>query len=327
MLLATVAITSSVMAQVVRPSFAFLEVPSSAKLAGLGGVNASLFNNDVNLFLFNPALLGPTNNMNASINYVFHPATTGMSSITYAQEFEKAGLFGAGLRYFSYGVIDGYDQTGADIGSFKPNDFAFNISHSQAANNFRIGGTIKFVSSNIAGYHSSALLFDVGGLFVHPSKDFTVGMVLSNFGFTTQKFSSAQETSLPFNVQIGTSIKPEHMPIRFSITLHNLHQWDLMQPDEKDNGQNYWLDNTFRHFVFAAEVILSKNVNVLFGYNHLRRSELKLENAGSFSGFSIGGVIMVKAFEFVYTFAGYHVSGNTNTLTLTGNLSELIVKK
>jgi len=321
-----VVICSTVRAQGVGPTFAFLEVPSSAKLAGLGGVNASLFNNDVNLFLVNPALLGPTNNMNASVNYAFYPANTGMSSISYAQEFNKAGLFGAGLHYFSYGVIDGYDQTGAATGPFKPNDFAFNISHSRAANNFRIGGTVKFVAANIVGYHSSALLFDVGGLFVHPTKDFTVGMVLSNFGFTIQKFTESQESDLPFNVQIGTSIKPEHMPIRFSITLNNLNQWDLMQPDEKNNGQSYWLDNTFRHVVFGAEFILSKNVNLLFGYNHLRRSELKLEQAGSFSGFAVGGLIKMKAFEFVYTFAGYHASGNTNTLTLTGKLSELIVK-
>lgn len=307
-------------------SFAFLDVPSSAKLAGLGGVNSSLFNNDVNLFINNPALLSPSQSMSASINYALYPESIGLSSITYAQEFEKIGLFGAGLQYMSYGTINGYDDTGAYIGDFSPGDFAVSISHSRVANNFRMGATIKFVGTNIAGYQSNAILFDAGGLFIHPDKDLTVGLAMTNFGFITQRFFAGSETSLPFDIQLGTSFKPEHMPVRFTFTLQKLHQWDLLQPFEKNNGQNKVLDNIFRHIVIGSEILLSPNVNILFAYNHLRRKELKLESISGFSGFSVGTLIKVKSFELVYAFAGYHVAGNTNTFTLTSNLSDLIIK-
>ena len=170
------------------------------------------------------------------------------------------------------------------------------------------------------------MLFDVGGVFIHPDKEFTVGMAIKNFGFVTSEFTSANSTTLPFDVQIGTSIKPEHMPIRFSVTLHQLQEWNLMHSDEEINSLNTGLDNFFRHVVLAAEIILNEHVSLLTGYNHLRRKDLRLEQSGGFSGFSLGTAITFNAFELVYAFGGYHVAGNTNTFTLAANLSQITTK-
>ena len=308
-------------------SFTSLQQPSFAKIAGLGGVNTSLYYGGNSFFLYNPALLSNTGNDHLSLSYALLPGGAGLSNANYNFNVAKWGTFGAGLQYLSYGQIQGYDNTGAPTQVFTPNDFTVSVSHARQANNFRFGATIKFSNTSISGYNGSAILFDLGGLFIHPQKDFTVGMAIKNFGFVTSEFSSTSNTTLPFDVQIGTSIKPEHMPIRFSLTIHQLQQWDLTHDDEIINSFNSSLDNFFRHVVLGAEIILNEHLSILTGYNHLRRKDLRLEQRGGFSGFSIGTSISVKAFQLVYAMGGYHVAGNTNTFTLAADLSQITTKK
>jgi len=307
-------------------SFTSLRQPSFAKIAALGGVNTSLYHGGDSFFLYNPALLSDASNNQLSLSYGLLPGGAGLSNANYNYGHSRFGTFGAGLQYLSYGQIQGYDDTGAPTEIFTPSDFTVSISHARQANNFRFGTTIKFSNMSINGYHGNAILFDLGGVFIHPTSDFTVGMVIKNFGFVTSEFSSTSNTALPFDVQVGTSIKPEHMPIRFSVTLHQLQQWDLTHTDEEINSFNSSLDNMFRHVVLAAEIILNEHLSLLTGYNHLRRKDLRLEQSGGFSGFSIGTSISVKAFQLVYALGGYHVAGNTNTFTLATDLSLITTK-
>ena len=308
-------------------SFASLQLPSFAKIAGLGGVNASLYNGENSFFLYNPALLSEDGNDHLSLSYAVLPGGAGLSNANYNFNISKLGTFGAGLQYISYGAIQGYDNTGAPTQEFTPNDFTFTIAHARQANNFRLGASLKFVNANINGYNGNAILFDLGGVFIHPLKDFTVGMTIKNFGLITSEFSAASQTSLPFDVQIGTSIKPEHLPIRISVTLHQLQKWNLMNAGEEIFSLNTTLDNIFRHVVLGAELLLNDHVSILAGYNQLRRKDLRLDTKGGFSGFSIGTSISVQAFKLVYALGGYHVSGNTSTFTLAANLSQITTKK
>jgi len=308
-------------------SFASLQQPSFAKIAGLGGVNASLYTGGNSFFLYNPALLADSENRHLSFSYGILPGGAGLSNVNHTFNISSFGTFGAGLQYLSYGEIQGYDNSGAPTELFTPSDYTVSLTHARQANNFRLGATIKFANTGISGYNGNAILFDIGGVFIHPQKDFTVGMVIKNFGFVTSEFSSSGDTSLPFDVQIGTSIKPEHMPLRFSVTLYRLQQWNLMYADEEINSFNASLDNFFRHIVLAAEIIINQHVSLLAGYNHLRRKDLKLDNVGGFSGYSIGTSISVRAFQLVYALGGYHVAGNNNTFTLAVNLSEITSKK
>jgi hypothetical protein len=308
-------------------SFTSLQQPSFAKIAALGGVNASLYRGGNSFYLYNPALLSEEGNGHLALSYALLPGGTGLSNINYNFRISEVGSFGAGLQYLSYGSIQGYDLTGAPTEVFTPNDFTFSISHARQVNNFRLGATIKFANTSISGYNGNAILFDMGGVFIHPTKDFTVAMAIKNFGFVTSEFYSASNTTLPFDVQIGASVKPQHMPIRFSVTLQQLQQWNLMNEDEEINSLNTSLDNFFRHVVLAAEIILNEHVSILTGYNHLRRKDLRLEQSGGFSGFSLGTEISVKAFQLVYAFGGYHVSGNTSTFTLATNLDQITTKK
>lgn len=303
-------------------AYTFLNLPYGAKIGGVGGVNISLYNNDPTLFFSNPALASDSLANRPTVNYTAFPTGVGFSSATYSHLFKKAGLWSAGVQYLSYGKIDGYDDSGNPTSSFKPNDYAVIISHVRSSNNFRFGASLKQVGSNIAGFSSSATLFDLGGVFVHPSQLFTVGMTIKNIGFQWSKISESVNSTLPLDVQLGASIKPLHMPFRFSLTLYKLNQWDLTLPNETIT--NEFADNLMRHVVIGTELLINKHINILFGYNHLRKRELKVESAGGFSGFSVGLNIKTKAFEFVYAYGGYNIAGNANMFSLNVDLNQLI---
>lgn len=304
-------------------SFSSLQQPSFAKFGGLGGVNVSSYDDGQPFYIYNPSLLSSLNANRLMVGYGFLPGGAGLANVNYAMEFDKIGVFGASMQYLSYGTIQGYDVTGMPTTSFTPSDYTFQISHSRQSNNFKFGASLKFSNTSIDGYSGNAILFDMGGLFIHPDRDFTVGAVIKNFGVVTSEFSPTSETSLPFDVQMGMTFKPQHMPIRFSITLHQLNQWDLMAEGEEMNTFNSTADNVFRHVVIGAEFVLSDNFSVLGGYNHLRRKELKPETGGGFSGISLGLDLNIKAFEFVYALGGYHIAGNNHSVSLSANLSEI----
>ncbi len=303
-------------------AYTFLNVPYGAKIGGVGGVNVSLYGNDPNLFLSNPALASDSLSNRATVSYTAFPTGVGLSSATYSHSFKKAGLWSAGVQYLSYGKIDGYDDAGNATNAFTPNDYAITISHVRTSNNIRFGASIKQVGSNIAGYKSSATLFDMGGLFIHPSQRFTVGVTIKNIGFQWQQISETIESTVPFDVQVGASVKPLHMPFRFSLTFYKLNQWDLTLPNETITNQ--FADNLMRHLVIGTELLINKHITLMFGYNHLRKRELKFEEAGGFSGFSLGLDIKTKIVELSYALGGYNVAGNANMITLIVDMNQLV---
>lgn len=305
-------------------AYSFINLPYAAKLGGLGGVTTSLLNADPTLFLSNPALATDSMSNKPSVNITLLPNTTNLSTAAYSRNFKKLGLFSIGVQYVAYGTLAGYSDTGTATSSFKPHESALTLSYARQANNFRLGASIKQVGANIADYKNIATLFDMGGVFIHPSQRFTLALAIKNVGFQWKRLSQNAEVNLPFDVQLGTTIKPEHMPFRFSVTLYKLYKWDLTQPNEQST--NAVADNLMRHVVLGAELLLSNHINLLFGYNHLRRKELKLNGVSSFSGFSTGLAVKTRLFDFEYAFGGYHVAGNANMFSLRVDMNKLIKK-
>ena len=122
-------------------------------------------------------------------------------------------------------------------GSFTATDFALTVGHSHQVGPFALGANLKFASSSIAEYSASALMLDLGGVFEHPSKDFNVALVFKNMGLVLGDYTDQSNSSLPFDIQIGTSFKPQYMPIRFSITVYNLYQGDIAYFDPSGDGE------------------------------------------------------------------------------------------
>jgi hypothetical protein len=321
-----------------KNSFEFVNLPGNAHIAALGGMNISTYDRDVNMVWQNPALLRDTMNRFLSVNYIPFYASIKGGSMSYAHKFKKIGTIAAGIQYINYGSMTERDETGNDLGSFRPQDLAVMVAKSHTIGVFTLGGTLKYVASSITpAYSSYALMADIGGIFRHPTRDFTVGLAIKNAGLALIKYDKTAPAKAPFDVQLGASYKLEHLPLRFSLTAHHLNKFDITYLDTAQN-QKYDLDGNvipqkkhigdqaLRHFVVGTEFLLSKNLHARFAYNFERRREMRLENKAGGAGLSWGFMIRVKAFEFDFSRASYHLAGGRNWVTITMDMNRLFGK-
>jgi hypothetical protein len=314
-----------------RSSFDFMNLPASARLGALGGYNVSLIERDANLLFANPGLLSENWHNHLAVNYLSYYADVSLSSVAYARDFEKHGVWAVGLQYLDLGDFRKMDDTGMDLGEFRAQEYFFVVGRSHRSGNFQMGTSIKYATSSIDIYTAHAILIDIGGVFIHPEKEFTIGLAIKNFGFLLSDYTDTERQRLPFDIQAGTTIKPDHMPFRFSLTAHHLTQPNLLYNDNSDeNGNNNdtpgVIDRVLSHVNVGSEILISNNFNVRFGYNHQISKELGLTSGSKGSGFSYGFMVRVKAFDFSFTRATYHASGGRNFFSLQSNLNTLFTK-
>jgi hypothetical protein len=309
-------------------SFEFLNVPSNARLAALGGVNASLADRDINFFLSNPALISDSLHGFASASYQFYVGDIGHAAFAYAHDFKKIGTLSFGVQHLSLGTIASYDASGLELGEFKSGETALVVSKSHQVSAFRLGANLKAVFSNIAGYRGSALMLDLGGTFVHPTQDLTIGLVIKNMGFVLSEYSETSSTKLPFDIQLGATFKPEHMPIRFSLTAYNLLKSGIPYYNPADGEEEPGtINKILRRVNFGMEILLHRNVNALLAYNYNTHQELKLVNGGAGAGICFGFSARIKAVEFVFSRGGYVAGQGGYTFTLASNIDNMIRRR
>jgi hypothetical protein len=304
-------------------SYSFLNVSSSARPSALGGINVSHRDRDINFMFLNPALMGDTLRGVASANYQFYVADIGNASFAYAHRFNKVGVLGFGVQHLSYGTLTSYDAAGNEIGDFKASSTALVVAKTHTIRNFRMGASLKFAFSNLAGYRSSAGLLDLGGVFIHPKKQLTIGIAIRNVGVVFNEFSETSDTELPFDVQAGVTFKPEHMPFRFSLTAY-----DLAQRDNTDELgiESSSLSKIFRHLNFGGEILLHRNFNLLLGYNYRVHQDLKLEDGGGTAGVSVGLMARIKSFEVVMSRSTYVIGSAGYGFTLSANVEKMLTR-
>ena len=312
-----------------QQTFRFLEQPGSAKVLALGSSVATGMA-DAGLWRQNPALMDSSLSGQLLLDYQLFYAGVRQSNLGYVQNFRKWGAWGFGVGYLDYGEMQGYDATGEPLGEFSAADYVVQLSHARQWKVYSFGGSLKWASSGIAGYQSNALLLDAGATFRHPNQQLVAGFVVRNIGFFSNSYTHTENSGLPLEVKAGLTLKPQFMPVRFTFTARHLQQPDLsiadpVAPFNKEDPAV--VDNVMRHFTAGAEFLMSKNVNLRAGYNHLLRQELKLENISGMSGFSLGVMLRIKSFRLEYTRAWYHVSGGTSQLSLVTDMNRIFKKR
>ena len=308
-------------------AFEFLNLPNHAKLSGIGGVNIT--GADPNMFLSNPALIREDYTGHLAVNYLNYVADINLMSAAYTHDFEKVGLLSFGVQYMGYGDFQGFDPSGAATGDFNASEFAITVGKSHSIGPFTMGANMKWVGSSIDNLNASALLFDLGGVFIHPEKELTAGIAIKNIGFRLSDYTGTANSELPTDLQVGITFKPQYMPFRLSLTGYNLFR-DLDYIDDSGNTsfseEPSTFNKIFRRITIGTELIFSENFQLRAGYNHMIRQELRLEERPGGAGFSFGFMFRVKTFEFAYTYAPYHVSGAGNYFTVMSNLSKMFKK-
>lgn len=310
----------------------FSRFPTSTRVLATGKRAVTQTREDVSLLSANPALLGPE--MDGWASFSFLPIITGAfhSSVSTAFSTKKTGPIGISVRYIDYGDMVERDQIGNQVGEFTAGAYQVMGHYAVHSDVFSLGFSGGLASETIAEYTTTAILGTASALYEHPDGNTRVGLVVENVGVFLDETNTNE---LPIDIKLGVSHKLEHLPLRFSITAHHLHQYDIvyLDPDvnttfslsgEEVSESKSTGDIIARHFSVGAEIILSKQIQVFGGYDHLTRRELKLENEIGAAGFSIGGQLKIKYFALQVGHAWHHSAGGFTQFTLQTDWRRLL---
>lgn len=279
-----------------RSVYNFLNLPASAQQTAVGGVNVSYAEGDVGFAFQNPAMLQPVHSGQLSAGFSDFLAGIKAASLSGAMLLpSKDAVVAAQLIVLDYGTLPRTDAAGNESGTFHPADLVLQIAASKSyLNKWHYGLTAKFISSSYDIYHSQALAFDAGIHYYDSAALFSAGVVAKNMGLQLNAYSGESE-DLPFDLQAGITKKLAKAPFGFSATAHHLHRFNITYDDENFNNANgfpstaHTFNRIFNHFVFATHIYLGPHLEATVGYNYLRRTELKMENAeNGLNGFSAG---------------------------------------
>jgi hypothetical protein len=318
--------------------FKFVDLPPSSRTASLGGNLISVKDDDVTLAIQNPSLLNASMDNHLALSYIDYLADINFGSVAYAHKFDSINTGMIGMQYINYGTFIRADEAGNELGTFTAGEYNLFTGYSRQWKRFSYGGQLKLIYSDfVDGYTSFGAMVDIAGTYSNPDKGFTLALVLKNIGYQIKPYAYTHEP-VPFEIQIGASVKPRHMPVRFSAALVHLETPDMTyinteapQTIDLATGQPIvqkisFGDKVFRHFVFGAEILISKNFNLRVGYNVQRRQELMIPDNKGTVGYSFGAGIRINKFHISYGRSVYSLAGGSNTFTITSNLSEFYRK-
>ena len=319
--------------------FSFLDLPTHARVAALGGQVATATSPDGSYHLNNPALADSTPVNQLSISLMPYLAAAKYYTLQYGLPVKGKGpgwrsRWAMGLQYLSYGQFELTDPVGNSLGTFKANDYALSLTHARTEGNFTLGATIKAVGSSIETYSAFGILADLGGVWRHPQKDLTFGLVAKNVGYLVKNYGPI-DADLPFDLQAGVTVKPRHAPIRLTVTAHHLQRFDISYNDPNLNIRYDLSGNPIpqtvsvgekiaRHLSVGAELLVHRNVHLLVGYNHQKRAEGKLTTGGGGAGISFGASVQARGFQLTYARFSSVPTAGTSQLSLRIDLDRLM---
>jgi len=281
-------------------------------------------------------------NGNLALSFVNYFENIKYGSFAVAKHFKHGGNFYTGFNYIDYGKMDRTDATGRVYGTFGAHETCVNLAYAHPVldSGFSIGVNLKTIYSNMDVYTSNGMALDFGATYCHPKNNFTVAAVAKNVGKIWNAYKDGHNEKLPFEVQIGVSMRSRLFPVRVSLIYENLEKWDLMYHDPsapyprdpttgelmEENKTKVFGDRLMRHIVVGTEFIITKNLFLRVGYNYQRMVELNNPSRNEFSGFSFGFGFRVYKFHFSYGRAVYNLAGATNNFSMCFDLNSFFRK-
>lgn len=318
-------------------TYTYLNFPVAARIAGLGGTNISTPSDDIVFAYYNPALSNSAMDGEISVNHAIMAGNIHHGYVTYGNYLDSIGIaLHSGLVYRSYGTMPLYDVNGIQMGSFHANEFALVGGLGYQSNKLSYGANLKLLWSQLESYSAIGAAVDLGMAYNDTARMFSAGLVLKNIGVQFKPYIPQNREALPFEIQLGISQRLRYLPLRISITAHNLEQGDIRYDDPlltlNQNAfigdttaeqKKYIADKIFNHVIIAGEFYFGKNFSVQLGYDHMTRRELSLATRKGLTGFSLGMGLQVKKYAFYYSYDIYSVAGGSHMLSISTNLQTL----
>lgn len=312
--------------------YQFLNLVTSPRQAALGGKTITIYDDDVNQALFNPATINADMDNHLALNYGSYFGAVSYGTASYAYTYDRhLQTFQVGVNYVNYGNFEGYDESGLYTNQFTGSEIAlsFGYAYNVPYSNLFLGINGKLISSSLESYNSIGGAVDLGALFIDEANDVNWALVIRNIGTQFTTYSGRNE-KLPLDIMLGVSQELENVPIRWHLTLDNLQQWNIsfINPNQAQNSLDgsstdkkvSVFGNALRHAIFGVELFPKKSFNLRLGYNFRRAEELLILEQRNFSGLSFGFGLKMNKLKFNYSYSKYTLAGNTSLFGLTINL-------
>ena len=287
----------------------FLRLPVSAHAAALGGDNITIDDDDPTMVFHNPALVSNVSDRSLNLNYMTYMEGVKVASASFVKALRNRATWAVEAQYVDYGSMKQTTAENEVIGKVSAKDIAVGGTFTYALSNKIAGGvTAKFVSSSLAGFNSIGMAVDLGLNYLNPELGLSVSAVARNLGGQLKSYEDDFE-KLPFDLQLGVSKRLGQSPLRFSVTMTRLHDWD---------------DKFVNHLVFGAEAFLADNIWIGGGLNPRRSDEMKISDGETESshgaGLSFGGGLQLERFKLQLAYGKYHVSASSLIINVTYTL-------
>lgn len=317
--------------------YQYLNIPASARVASLGGTYIAVKDDDINSGMQAPSLLNSEMDKALAFSGVTYADGIKFGNVAFAKHYDKLGTFIASMNYAGYGQFMETDEFGNIVGTFKAADYALAFGYGRELNKyFSYGAAIKFLYSDYYIANSFGIAADLSATFSDTARKITATIQFKNIGSQLKNYVDGVNEPLPAEALFGISKRLAHTPLRFSLTYRHFEKFDLSYEDPLDLGDvdpvtgeaqvktiDFW--NKFsRHFIFGAEILITKNFHINGGYNFQRRKELQVSSRPGLAGFSFGVSMKISKFIISYGRASYHLAGGADHFSITTNLAEFV---
>jgi len=166
----------------------FLQIPLGARGVSLGGA-ASANASDISGVYWNPSLAVQNNGHQVYFNHVQWFANIDLNFGSAMLDFDSFGRVGIMFSSLTTDQMEVTTELYPDgTGElFTAQDLMVGLFYARAlTDKFNIGGTIKYINSEIWNISASAFAVDVGLTYRTPYDPVTIGMSISNFGTQMQ---------------------------------------------------------------------------------------------------------------------------------------------
>tara|TARA_B100000886_G_scaffold323372_1_gene267129 strand:- start:387 stop:1409 length:1023 start_codon:yes stop_codon:yes gene_type:complete len=319
-----------VRAQNSSSSYAALDLPLSARHAILNEP-VSLFSEDLESGVFNPAMLNEKMEKQLSLNFVDYFFDINFISAAYALPLRDFGTIGISVKSIGYGEFTETDFTSQSLGTFGANEQIISAGlGKKISERWSVGASVKTIFSNLQNYQSLAIASDLAVAYIKEDKNFSMSILTRNYGKQISTYAINEE-KLPFQLDFGLSKRLEHLPFLFTMNYKNIQKWDLTSIYESANNdlnQNAsseeinFTNKLFRHIDVGGELSIGKHIQIRIGYNPKRRQELKVDSYLGMVGFSWGLGVKISYFKINYGRSTYHLHGSPNYFSFSTDFSK-----
>lgn len=227
----------------------FLELGVSARAMGMAEAFTAV-TDDITAVYYNPAGLVYMYGREATFSYISMPAEIGyyFGAIGFPME-SIGGVLGLSAYTLTSGdmIETGYiNGSDPELGTgriFSYDDFAFAVSYGRyLTDRFSVGVSVKYIGEFTHDYSASGWSADVGTNYDTGFRNFTIAMVITNFGPDMRMI--AEDYPLPINFKFGAAINVidgnEHV---LTFAAEGTH------PSDNLEKYNTGLEYTYREFV------------------------------------------------------------------------------